>query len=129
MDNGTTVDVRLITEQGRCYTTKPELQCYKPLVSRIDTPSPTFSSSSSSSICNTTNGDLITLHQTSNAGTLVKKEHTYFCNLEMKEQMQDAENSLTARIILRSNKNKFSLRRFLNNDSEIGKNNHQFFYQ
>lgn len=47
----------------------------------------------------------------------------------MKEQMQDAENSLTARIILRSNKNKFSLRRFLNNDSEIGKNNHQFFYQ
>lgn len=125
------VDVRLITEHGRCYTTKPELHYHKYAPPRLQTtPSPTHDSSCSSptSFSNSNNnnysgpdGGLMTLQKTSNVAHLVKEEHTYFCNPETKEQMKAAEDAMTARIILRSNKSRLSLKRFLLEDQQMGK--------
>lgn len=114
MDNGSTIDVRLVTNQGRCSTTKPETESARQY-SRLETPSPTLSSSSTYS---TTSG---TLQQTSTKANLVNEEHTYFCNPELKEEMEALENKLTARIVLQNCTAGHSLRRFFPDDPHMGK--------
>uniref|UniRef100_A0A1A9ZDD1 E2F/DP family winged-helix DNA-binding domain-containing protein n=1 Tax=Glossina pallidipes TaxID=7398 RepID=A0A1A9ZDD1_GLOPL len=106
LDNGSTVDVRLVTDQGRCCTTLPETETARNY-SRLETPSPTLSTSSS-----THSTALTTLQQTTTKANLVNEEHTYFCNPEMKEEMEALENKLTARIVLQSSTVGHSLRRF-----------------
>ncbi|XP_061402565.1 transcription factor E2F2 [Musca vetustissima] len=110
LDNGSTIDVRLVTNQGRCSTTKPETESARQY-SRLETPSPTLSSSSST--YSTTSG---TLQQTSTKANLVNEEHTYFCNPELKEEMEALENKLTARIVLQNCTAGHSLRRFFPDD-------------
>lgn len=115
LDNGSTIDVRLVTDQGRCCTTKPETESARHY-SRLETPSPTLSSSSTHSM---TSGG--TLQQTTTKANLVNDEHTYFCNPEMKEEMEALENKLTARIILQNCTAGHSLRRFFPDDPHMGK--------
>ncbi|XP_058980741.1 transcription factor E2F2 isoform X3 [Musca domestica] len=112
LDNGSTIDVRLVTNQGRCSTTKPETESARQY-SRLETPSPTLSSSSTYS---TTSG---TLQQTSTKANLVNEEHTYFCNPELKEEMEALENQLTARIVLQNCTAGHSLRRFFPDDPHM----------
>ncbi|XP_073826403.1 E2F transcription factor 2 [Musca autumnalis] len=112
LDNGSTIDVRLVTNQGRCSTTKPETESAREY-SRLETPSPTLSSSSTYS---TTSG---TLQQTSTKANLVTEEHTYFCNPELKEEMEALENKLTARIVLQNCTAGHSLRRFFPDDPHM----------
>uniref|UniRef100_A0A1I8NJP5 Retrotransposon gag domain-containing protein n=1 Tax=Musca domestica TaxID=7370 RepID=A0A1I8NJP5_MUSDO len=112
LDNGSTIDVRLVTNQGRCSTTKPETESARQY-SRLETPSPTLSSSSTYS---TTSG---TLQQTSTKANLVNEEHTYFCNPELKEEMEALENKLTARIVLQNCTAGHSLRRFFPDDPHM----------
>ncbi|XP_037820715.1 transcription factor E2F2 [Lucilia sericata] len=112
LDNGSTIDVRLVTDQGRCCTTKPESESIRHY-SRLETPSPTLSSSSTHS--NTTG----TLTQTTTKANLVNDEHTYFCNPEVKEEMEALENKLTARIVLQKCTAGHSLRRFYPDDPHM----------
>lgn len=113
LDNGSTIDVRLVTDQGRCCTTKPESESARHF-SRLETPSPTLSSSSTHSIATGT------LTQTTTKANLVNDEHTYFCNPAIKEEMEALENKMTARIILQKCTAGLSLRRFFPDDPHMG---------
>ena len=95
LDNGGKVDVRLVTQQGTCVAPKLETS---PLITRLETPSPSSSNCSESS--------------TSNKPTLVTNEHTYFCNPEHKKEQDELENQLAARIIFKNSLAQHSLRRF-----------------
>lgn len=104
----------MVTDQGRCCTTKPESESVRHF-SRLETPSPTLSSSSTHS--NTAG----TLTQTTTKANLVNDEHTYFCNPAIKEEMETLENKMTARIILQKCTTGHSLRRFFPDDPHMGK--------
>lgn len=103
LDNGGKVDVRLVTQQGTCIAPKPETA---PLVSRLETPSP------SSSNCSQTSA--------SNKPTLVTDEHTYFCNPDHKKEQDELEKQLAARIIFKNSLTNHSLRRFFPDDPNLG---------
>lgn len=113
LDNGSIVDVRLVTNQGNC-TTKPESDVLTNF-SRLETPSPTLSSSSSSTATTTLQ------QNSSNRSNLVNEEHMYFCRPEVKEQMEALENHLTAQIILQNSTTAHSLKRFFPDDPAMGK--------
>ncbi|XP_013099389.1 transcription factor E2F2 [Stomoxys calcitrans] len=112
LDNGSTIDVRLVTNQGRCSTTQPETESARHF-SRLETPSPTLSASSTHS---NSSG---TLQQTTTKANLVTEEHTYFCNPELKEEMEAMKNKLTARVILQNCMAGHSLRRFFPDDPHM----------
>lgn len=116
LDNGSTIDVRLVTDQGRSCITKPESESVRHC-SRLETPSPTLSSSSS---INSTAAAAGTLTQTTTKANLVNDEHTYFCNPQLKEEMEALENKLTAQIILQKCTTGHSLRRFFPDDPHMG---------
>ncbi|XP_017464261.1 PREDICTED: transcription factor E2F2 isoform X1 [Rhagoletis zephyria] len=102
LDNGGKVDVRLVTQQGTCIAPKPETA---PLVSRLETPSPSSSNGSRTS--------------SSTKPTLVTDEHTYFCNPDQKKEQDELENQLAARIIFKNSLSKHSLRRFFPDDPNL----------
>ncbi|CAD6999812.1 transcription factor E2F2 [Ceratitis capitata] len=102
LDNGGKIDVRLVTQQGNCIAPKPETA---PLISRLETPSPSSSNCSQAS--------------TSNKSTLVTDEHTYFCNPELKKEQDEIENELAARIIFKNSLAQHSLRRFFPDDPNL----------
>uniref|UniRef100_A0A0A1XI50 Transcription factor E2F5 n=1 Tax=Zeugodacus cucurbitae TaxID=28588 RepID=A0A0A1XI50_ZEUCU len=103
LDNGGKVDVRLVTQQGTCIAPKLETA---PLISRLETPSPSSSNCSESS-------------SQSNKATLVTDEHTYFCNPEHKKEQDELENQLAARIIFKNSLAEHSLRRFFPDDPNL----------
>uniref|UniRef100_A0A1B0FFK9 Uncharacterized protein n=1 Tax=Glossina morsitans morsitans TaxID=37546 RepID=A0A1B0FFK9_GLOMM len=107
LDYGSTVDVRLVTVQGRCCTTLPETETARNF-SRVETSSPTLSTSSS-----THSTALTTLQQTTTKENLVNEGHTFFCNPETKKEMEALENKLTGRVVLQSSTVGHSLRRFI----------------
>ncbi|XP_030380635.1 transcription factor E2F2 [Scaptodrosophila lebanonensis] len=105
LDNGSTIDIRLVTTQGKSLTTPSEARGmldYR----RMDTPSPSTSSQSS---------------DTSPAGTgnVITDEHTYSCNPELKDEMKALENELTAKIIFQNYLAGHSLRRFYPDDPNL----------
>jgi len=110
LDNGSTIDIRLVTNQGK-GTTNPH-DADGPFDERhLDmTPSPSSSPSHSSDA-----GGVI------GTGNVIKDEHTYSCNPELKDEMKTLENELTAKIIFQNYMAGHSLRRFYPDDPNLGK--------
>ncbi|XP_034474650.1 transcription factor E2F2 [Drosophila innubila] len=108
LDNGSTIDIRLVTNQGK-GTTNPH-DADGPFDERhLDmTPSPPSSPSHSSDA-----GGVI------GTGNVIKDEHTYSCNPELKDEMKTLENELTAKIIFQNYMAGHSLRRFYPDDPNL----------
>lgn len=106
MDNGSTIDIRLVTNQGK-GTTNPN-DADGPFDDRyLDTPSPSSSPSHSSDAG-------------AGTGNVIKDEHTYSCNPELKEEMKALETELTAKVIFQNYMAGHSLRRFYPDDPHLG---------
>ncbi|EDW80262.1 uncharacterized protein Dwil_GK21054 [Drosophila willistoni] len=108
LDNGSTIDIRLVTNQGKS-TTNPHYPNEYFDYRCLDSPSPPPSSSSGSS----ETGPAIS------TGNVITDEHTYSCNPDMKEEMKLRENELTAKIIFQNYLAGHSLRRFYPDDPNL----------
>ncbi|XP_030569014.1 transcription factor E2F2 [Drosophila novamexicana] len=105
LDNGSTIDIRLVTNQGK-GTTNPN-DADGPFDDRyLDTPSPSSSPSHSSDAG-------------AGTGNVIKDEHTYSCNPELKEEMKALETELTAKVIFQNYMAGHSLRRFYPDDPHL----------
>ncbi|XP_017860418.1 PREDICTED: transcription factor E2F2 [Drosophila arizonae] len=105
LDNGSTIDIRLVTNQGKA-TTNPN-DAHGPFDDRYsDSPSPSSSPTHSSSKAG--NG----------TGNVIQDEHTYSCNSEHKEE-KALENERTAKIIFQNYMAGHSLRRFYPDDPNL----------
>ncbi|XP_068150879.1 transcription factor E2F2 isoform X2 [Drosophila tropicalis] len=105
LDNGSTIDIRLVTNQGKS-TTNPHYPNEYFDYRCLDSPSPPPSSSGSSETGPAT-------------GNVITDEHTYSCNPDMKEEMKLRENELTAKIIFQNYLAGHSLRRFYPDDPNL----------
>ncbi|KAH8269386.1 hypothetical protein KR018_011071 [Drosophila ironensis] len=110
LDNGSTIDIRLVTDQGKSTTRQHDNERFSGY-RRVTTPSPS-SSSRSSEDGNAPGGP--------ESVNVVADEHTYSCNPEMKEEMKLLENELTAKIIFQNYQSGHSLRRFYPDDPNLG---------
>jgi len=108
LDNGSTIDIRLVTNQGKSTTNPHDADGFFDY-RRLDTPSPSTSSHSSED-GNTPAG----------TGNVITDEHGYSCNPEMKDEMKILENELTAKIIFQNYLSGHSLRRFYPDDPNLG---------
>jgi len=117
LDNGSTIDIRLVTNQGK-GTTNPN-DADGPFDERhLDTtPSPPSSPSHSSDA-----GVVI------GTGNVITDEHTYSCNPELKDEMKAIENELTAKIIFQNYMAGHSLRRFYPDDPNLGELHYELTY-
>ncbi|EDV31038.1 uncharacterized protein Dana_GF15156 [Drosophila ananassae] len=109
LDNGSTIDVRLVTNQGKSTTNPHDAGGFFDY-RRLDTPSPSTSSHSSDD--GHTSGP-------AGSGNVITDEHTYSCNPEMKDEMKLLENELTAKIIFQNYLSGHSLRRFYPDDPNL----------
>ncbi|XP_037961059.1 transcription factor E2F2 [Teleopsis dalmanni] len=99
LDNGNTIDVRLVTQQGTCTS--------KQNIAKLPNNTPKVSN------------PLRTTAKVDAKSHLVTNEHTYFCNREMKEEMQEIDNQVTARILFRKCTTGHSLRRFFPDNPDL----------
>ncbi|XP_037711756.1 transcription factor E2F2 [Drosophila subpulchrella] len=104
LDNGSTIDIRLVTNQGKSTTNPHDADGFFDY-RRLDTPSPSTSSHSSE------DGNNL-----AGTGNVITDEHGYSCNPEMKDEMKILENELTAKIIFQNYLSGHSLRRFYPDD-------------
>ncbi|XP_017844748.1 transcription factor E2F2 [Drosophila busckii] len=105
LDNGSTIDIRLVTDQGTGIT-NPQDSDGPFDEQHCDTPTPNSSPSHSSDAGQGT-------------GNVIKDEHTYSCNPELKEENKTLENELTAKIIFQNYLSGHSLRRFYPDDPNL----------
>ncbi|KAH8357312.1 hypothetical protein KR200_000228 [Drosophila serrata] len=108
LDNGSTIDIRLVTNQGKSIASPHDADGFFDY-RRLDTPSPSMSSRSSE------DGK-----GTGTTGNVITDEHTYSCNPDMKDDMKLLENELTAKIIFQNYMTGHSLRRFYPDDPNLG---------
>ncbi|XP_022224437.1 transcription factor E2F2 [Drosophila obscura] len=107
LDNGSTIDIRLVTNQGKSTTNPNDADGFFDY-RRLDTPSPSISSRSSEDGSGPTS-----------TGNVITDEHTYSCNPDLKEEMKLLENELTAKIIFQNYMTGHSLRRFYPDDPNL----------
>ncbi|XP_017152999.2 transcription factor E2F2 [Drosophila miranda] len=107
LDNGSTIDIRLVTNQGKSTTNPNDADGFFDY-RRLDTPSPSTSSRSSEDGTGPTS-----------TGNVITDEHTYSCNPDLKEEMKLLENELTAKIIFQNYMTGHSLRRFYPDDPNL----------
>ncbi|BFF94504.1 transcription factor E2F2 [Drosophila madeirensis] len=107
LDNGSTIDIRLVTSQGKSTTNPNDADGFFDY-RRLDTPSPSISSRSSEDGSGPTS-----------TGNVITDEHTYSCNPDLKEEMKLLENELTAKIIFQNYMTGHSLRRFYPDDPNL----------
>ncbi|EDV54465.1 transcription factor E2F2 [Drosophila erecta] len=107
LDNGSTIDIRLVTNQGKSTTNPHDADGFFDY-RRLDTPSPSTSSHSSE------DGTVPAC-----TGNVITDEHGYSCNPEMKDEMKLLENELTAKIIFQNYLSGHSLRRFYPDDPNL----------
>ncbi|KAH8271887.1 hypothetical protein KR044_008965, partial [Drosophila immigrans] len=113
LDNGSTIDIRLVTNQGKATANPQDVD--GPFDERhLDASSPTPSSPAPSQ-CSDDAGVVM-----GGTGNVIKDEHTYSCNPELKEEMKALENELTAKIIFQNYLAGHSLRRFYPDDPNQG---------
>ncbi|KAH8390863.1 hypothetical protein KR215_001021 [Drosophila sulfurigaster] len=111
LDNGSTIDIRLVTNQGKA-TANPQ-DADGPFDERhLDASSPSAPSSPSHS----SDDAGVVMGGT---GNVIKDEHTYSCNPELKDEMKALENELTAKIIFQNYMAGHSLRRFYPDDPNL----------
>ncbi|KAH8403351.1 hypothetical protein KR222_011096 [Zaprionus bogoriensis] len=108
LDNGSTIDIRLVTNQGKGTANPNDAdRCFDER--HLDTsPSPSSSPTHSSDAGAGTG-----------TGNVIKDEHTYSCDPEMKDEMKALENELTAKIIFQNYMAGHSLRRFFPDDPNL----------
>ncbi|XP_043063843.1 transcription factor E2F2 isoform X2 [Drosophila ficusphila] len=106
LDNGSTIDIRLVTNQGKSTTNPNDADGFFDY-RRLDTPSPSTSSHSSED------------GAAGGTGNVIADEHGYSCNPEMKDEMKLLENELTAKIIFQNYLSGHSLRRFYPDDPNL----------
>ncbi|KAH8249732.1 hypothetical protein KR032_011951 [Drosophila birchii] len=107
LDNGSTIDIRLVTNQGKSTASPHDADGFFDY-RRLDTPSPSMSSRSSE------DGK-----GTGTTGNVITDEHTYSCNPDLKDDMKLVDNELTAKIIFQNYMNGHSLRRFYPDDPNL----------
>lgn len=114
LDNGSTIDIRLVTNQGKGTANPNDADGLFDERHLDTTPSPSSSPTHSSDAGIGT-------------GNVIKDEHTYSCNPEMKDEMKQLENELTAKIIFQNYLAGHSLRRFFPDDPTLGKLDHKLY--
>lgn len=124
LDNGGTIDVRLVTEQGESTTNKSETESVMQY-SRLETPSPSVSNESND-LTSSTSNKLLTFNKSksispANITTPPHDEHTYVCNKLLADEKDVLNNELAANIILHNSYEGYSLRRFFPDNPNLGK--------